>query len=53
MKRLEDWRGANSCLKMRGKIKSLNLGASVAPRMAHAASHNQVSNVEIERCSSD
>ena len=33
-------------------MKSLNLGASVAPRMTQAASHNHVSRVEISKCSS-
>src|SRR5579885_1945732 len=32
-------------------MKSLNLGASVAPRMAQAASHSHVSRVEMSRCS--
>src|SRR5215472_5544972 len=33
-------------------MKSLNLGASVAPRIAQAASQSQVSRAEISRCSS-
>jgi hypothetical protein len=36
--------------KTKGRMKSLNLGASVAPRMAQAASHGQVSSIEISRC---
>lgn len=38
--------------KTRGRMKSLNLGASVEPLMAQAASHSHVSSIEISRCSS-
>src|SRR5581483_4381681 len=34
-------------------MKSLNFGASVAPRTLQAASHNHVSRAPISRCSSD
>src|SRR5438128_2734820 len=36
---------------MRGNIKSLNLGASAAPRIAQAASQSHVSRVGTSRCS--
>ena len=32
-------------------MKSLNFGASVAPRMTQAASHSHVSRVEMSNCS--
>jgi hypothetical protein len=35
-----------------GRMKSLNLGASVEPLIAQAASQSQVSSIEISRCSS-
>ena len=38
--------------KTRGRMKSLNLGASAAPRTAQAASQSQVSRVGVSRCSS-
>jgi hypothetical protein len=37
--------------KIRGRMKSLNFGASVAPRIAQAASQSHTSNVEISRSS--
>lgn len=38
--------------KTSGRMKSLNLGASAAPRIAQAASQSYVSNVGASRCSS-